>query len=404
MNRSDLKVIIGGLDLRKRSEEKRYISGFTTDSRLMGVLVIYLRWELGSYYSTDEDDRSFHQFFYIETTEVGIESYRSLYGNDAVAMLEIEQAMLGGLGSEKIDITEREARILLQEYAGYNKRFGEELPEGEDEYGFLLTEAVDSTPAEREALFRKTCVRLGNGNQLINYFLMRYFGGDVDAVRILAGDQIASTLSRDTYCDTLCLNRIEKLPGKGEEAAYLCESLIESDTAHRIVTSEIHTTGSRVSSFEVLSAFRISAAETAMKLERPEFVTVYEVQADSVRLEEFLDNRYMSAMKRDTEAGRLYLNFNENNNHLKEAVYRLNDDVKGMVYLTDDGQLVLATYSLARIHRLEREIQASPFAHKLSAIAKYEFKEDVFYDFVRSETGDFIHFVEYLCDFDPEDE
>jgi hypothetical protein len=35
-------------------------------------------------------------------------------------------------------------------------------------------------------------------------------------------------------------------------------------------------------------------------------------------------------------------------------------------------------------------------------IAKYEFKEDIFYDFVRADTGDFVHYVNDICDFDPE--
>jgi hypothetical protein len=119
---------------------------------------------------------------------------------------------------------------------------------------------------------------------------------------------------------------------------------------------------------------------------------------------EFLDAGLPSAMKNTTDFGKLYLTFNENNNHLKKAVYRLNDDIKGMIYVTDEGQLILASYSLAQIHRLERGVRSLPFGRKLLALAKYEFKEDMFYDFVRNETGDFISYVEEVCEFDPEED
>jgi hypothetical protein len=88
---------------------------------------------------------------------------------------------------------------------------------------------------------------------------------------------------------------------------------------------------------------------------------------------------------------------------MKRSVYRLNDDVKGMIYVTDDAQLILAAYSLPLIHRLERESQSWPFCRQLLPVAKYEFKEDIFYDFVRADIGDFIHYVNDICDFDPED-
>jgi hypothetical protein len=89
---------------------------------------------------------------------------------------------------------------------------------------------------------------------------------------------------------------------------------------------------------------------------------------------------------------------------LKKPVYRLNDDIKGMIYVTDEGQLILAAYSLSQIHRLERGIQSLPFGRKLLALAKYEFKEDMFYDFVSNGTGDFVSYVEEVCEFEPEED
>jgi hypothetical protein len=131
-------------------------------------------------------------------------------------------------------------------------------------------------------------------------------------------------------------------------------------------------------------------------------MTVYEILSDVDHIMELFDAQYPAAMKRDTGAGRLYLNFNDNNNHVKRRLYRLNDDIQGMIYVTEEGQISLGAYSLNLIHRLEKVVQSHACREQLLPIAKYEFKEDVFYDFVESDCGDFIHFIEYLCDFDPE--
>jgi hypothetical protein len=180
--------------------------------------------------------------------------------------------------------------------------------------------------------------------------------------------------------------------------------LVETGTDHRIVVSEISIEGGFVASFDIISSFPITTAETAMKLERPEFITVYDVFMDTKTLLGFLDEKYPSALKRDTDAGRLYMRFSESNDHLKASVYRLNDDVEGMIYVSDEGQLVLAAYALLQVIRLERYAQEWPLAGNLAIIAKYEFKEDVFYDFIKNDGENFVRFVEEICEFEPEDE
>jgi hypothetical protein len=426
MKTSDLKVIMGGAAGTAPETEREFVSAYATNSRLMGVFVVYIEWEQkaapgrgagpspsGASGPGDPGDPggpgdpcTLRQFFYIETTEVGIESYRSVWGEDETKLTEAEQSMTGGLGAEKVSLTEREARLLIREYAGYNKRFGERLPEGEMEYGFLLNEPVDEPGSvEWETLFARICIAPENDYELINYFLMRYFAADGDAVRYLSarGRSDGSLPEPWRAPDTLCLNKIRPhRDGEGRQS-YICESLIENNFGHQIVVSEIGVLGGKVSQFGIINDFAISGVETAMKLERPEFITVYEIFSDPEKAMEHLDARYLAAMQRDTDVGRLYLRFHDNNDHMKRSVYRMNDDVKGMIYVTDDAQLILAAYSLSLIHRLEREAQNWPFCRQLLPVAKYEFKEDIFYDFVSSGTGDFIYYVNDVCDFDPED-
>ncbi len=61
--------------------------------------------------------------------------------------------------------------------------------------------------------------------------------------------------------------------------------------------------------------------------------------------------------------------------------YRLNEDVLGMYFVSDSGQLISASYSLEEIRQLEIDLGTSSFGRKLIPTAKYEFQEPVLYEF-----------------------
>ena len=404
MERGDLKIIVGGADPRLRQRNRKFVRAFATNSRLVGVVVLYFEWEPNFIDPNNREMSPFHQFFYVETSEVGIESYKSIHGDNFREIDEVEKTMIGGLGAQKVPLSEKEAYILIKKFAEYNKKFNEKLPPGYDEYGFLLEQEVEFSEEEYINVLKKTCVEIENTYELINYFLIRYFARDFEAVELLLADNVKETLSFDISSDALNMNKTDDHVDENGNTSYISESLIEKGNSHRIVISDITVFDGMITSFEIISNFPISGIETAMKLERPEFVTVFEVIADETEVREVLDKENMSALVRDTEAGRLYLNFNDNNDHIKKPIYRLNDDVKGMIYFTIDGQIILSAYSLSRIRWLEKELISYPFGLNIFPLAKYEFREDVFYDFVKSDRYDFVSYIEEIFDFGPEDE
>lgn len=395
---------MGGADPRERQRNRRFVSAFATNSRLMGVVVLYIEWEPNMLEASNREMSSFHQYFYVETSEVGIESYKSIHGDNFKEIDEVEKTMIGGLGAQKIPLTEKEAYILFNKFADLNKKYKEDFPPGFEEYGFLLEQEIEFSEAEYIDVLKKICVKIENVNELINYFLIRYFAEDYEAVELLLSEEANNAISFDISSEALCMNKTEEHIDENGNMSYISESLIESGISHRIVISDITIFDGKISSFDIISNFPISSIETAMKLERPEFVTVFEVMKKDSDVKDALDHGKMSALIRDTNAGRLYLTFNDDNDHLKKPLYRLNDDVKGMIYFTDEGQLILAAYSLSRIRWLEKEVIFHPFGSDLLPLAKYEFKEDVFYDFVKSDTGDFINYIECICDFDPSED
>ena len=137
-----------------------------------------------------------------------------------------------------------------------------------------------------------------------------------------------------------------------------------------------------------------------MMLAKPEFVTVYEVLLSEEDMENNIGELTISfnTIMSEQENGRLFMAFKKNNDHVNSRVFRLSNDVKGIYYLTDFGQLIVASYTLHEIRYLENQLKASPLAPFLIATAKYEFKEPVLFEFMQSNFEDFDDFLNFIRD------
>ncbi|MHC1722028.1 MAG: hypothetical protein AB9836_02350 [Aminipila sp.] len=384
------KVIRGGLDSPLGSN-KQFISAYITDTRLMGVTGLYIHWGI----ETEDLSSDFHQFFYFDAEEYGFETYKSIIGNDIEEITVIESALLGGLGGQKVKITEKEACYLVQEYVKANEDLSLPLPKGKEEYHFILEKDINLSTKDKHELMKKMCDPIHSEFQVINYFLMRCFGRDYYAAKYLTDDKTPVEIYSDYPISTLCKNTIDVCDE--EINSYLCESLVESNGKYHIVISEISIEELLVSSFKRRSDFKVSAAEAAMMLSRPEFITVYDLQTDN---DEFIDNSLAeittSAMMTIHENGRLFLAFNKNNSHVDKPVFRLNEDVYGMFYISDFGQMIIASYNVKGILALEMDLRKSPLKEYMDMTAKYEFKEPILYEFIQSDFDDFEDFLEFI--------
>jgi len=384
-------VIKGGLSYPYESDKKTFVSAFVTDTRLMGVVGLYMHWEI----EADRFASDFHQFFYFDAEEYGFETYRSISGNDMSEISYIEHALMGGLGGQKIDLTQKEAAFLIQSYANMNRRLSTPLPDGQKEYGFLLEPEVDMTDKEKLALFRKQCTPITSTYQAINYFLMRCFAHDYEAAEYLSAGGFPPDIYADIPPATLCKNTIDAFENE-DGSSYLCESLIEHDTSYVLTVSEITMSKTKVASFEKRSAMQVSAVEAAMMLSRPEFVTVYEILSTPEEFDASLAELTSGTLLTAHSSGRLFLAFNKNNDHVDKQVFRLNEDVFGLYYITDYGQMIIAAYSIKGIHSMEKELRKSTVAQSLLPVSKYEFKEPVLYEFIQSDFEDFEEFLEFI--------
>ena len=90
LSKPKLTVIEGGLSASMENRDKYFVSAYVTNTRLMGVLSVYARWKL----SDTEPEYDLHQFFYIDCEEAGLETYKSIFGNDLEEISYIEQSLI----------------------------------------------------------------------------------------------------------------------------------------------------------------------------------------------------------------------------------------------------------------------------------------------------------------------
>ncbi|MDD4199769.1 MAG: hypothetical protein PHS19_00105 [Eubacteriales bacterium] len=396
MNANDLKVITGGLTSEINNYSRNFESAYVTDTRLIGVLAVYAHWKM------DEGPcREFHQFFYIDCEEAGLETCTSIRGEFGEEARQMEQSLIGGLGASRISLSEKEFRWLMNHWKDFNRKQNLPLPAGIGEYGFIFDNHAKLSQKEETHLLDRLCVIITSDYQAVNYFLMRCFSRDYEAASRLTNPDYDFPLDiYDAYVKaTFCKNTIdiEKEYGDGS-IAYLCESVIEMDGRHEIVVSKVVVRNFEIIGFEHCSGFEISSAEAAMMLRKEEFISVYEVMVDEDVLEENLGEFTLglNTIMTEHESGRMFMAFKKTNDHVKERIFMLSNDVSGVYFLTDFGQLIVMSNTEAGIRRLEAKIAANPLHPYLLLTHRFEFTQPVLFEFINSGFEDFDDFLNFL--------
>jgi hypothetical protein len=391
LKKSDLKVIVGGLSAPSPVQDRRFLSAFVTNTRLMGVVGLYINWEL----ETRDGFTSMHQYYYYDAEEYGFETYKSIYGNNVTELAIVEQTLIGGLGGSKVDLLEEEACLLVQLFAEANRTFSLDLPGKKEEYDFILKKELDNREALTQVVMDKMCGPLESGYQVINYFLMRCFSRDFTAAEYLSCGGFELDLFPEYAPSTLCKNSIKRLR-QGGGNRFSCESLVEENGKYDLLFTELEISDLQIEEYKRTATLSISPQEAGMLLARPEFVTLYEIVFDPVNFDDLMVEATERAMVTIHPNGKLYLAFNKNNDHVHKREYRLNDDVYGIYYVSDFGQMIVASYSRQGIRSIEEGLKKSPLHNYLLETNRFEFKEPVLYEFVNSDFDDFEDFVDVI--------
>ena len=376
-------------------ETKEFVSAYVTDTRLMGVVGLYIDWDVfNRVYIND-----FHQFFYFDAEEFGLESYHDLTGVNNAEVEYMEKKLFDGLGGKKIPLTEDEACFLVQSFAEDTERLGQPLPARRESYDFILKRTPALTEEEKKAAVQKMCTPIESDYQLIHYYLMRAFGKDEKGMSYLTPpdrDPEQFTEIGGAKPASLCKNTIDEFIDSEGNLSYLNESILETGSHYQLAISELRIKNGLVVSAQRRSAFPISIQEVSMMLARPEFVTVFEILIPADDFDTAFSTFSVGFTMTSHDNGRLFMQFNKNNDHVKQRTFFLNNDIRGLYYITDFGQMILCAYSLPAIQRLEAELQKSAIGMDVLPTAKYEFKNPILYEFIHSEFEDFEDFLDDL--------
>ena len=408
-------VIKGGKEAPSASSGYSFVYGIMTDTRLMGVTGLELVWDVYK----DGKMQKLNQIFYLDAEEYGIESYIEGFGYNPPEIITERERLFSALGGRPVPVREKEARFLIQTHLNINKKHNQELPDGREKYAYLLKPQQTLTPEEYFSLYDRMCAVPHTSEYTINHCIMRSVSGDIRGASYLAADahfpegtevtpdMIPEFKLTGIFSDqpaTLCRNTIEA-HGDPDDNIYMCESLIEYKNNYRLMTSEIHLTEdlSKVISADKISDFKITNTEAAMLMNRSEFITVYEVMSDDPEFQDVFRNFTLPFTETVYDAGRLYIDFNDTNSHVGRPIYRINDDIHAMFYLSDAGELLIMAYDPVTVQRAEFNLALSIYPFPMALNMKYEFKEPVLYEFINSGFDSFADFVRFISGTDPED-
>ena len=230
------------------------------------------------------------------------------------------------------------------------------------EYKTLLEEPVTLSPKERQAIIEKICTPILSDYQLIHYFVMRCFARDWEGASYLIEGDIDLDALAAKKAATLCKNTIEEYTDENGTASYLCEALIDMNGNYELVVLEITVSNRKVLSATRRSSFRITSAEAAMMMNRPEYVTVYEILTDPVEFDEEFLPLVATAMQTNHENGRLFMEFKKTD-HVKSIQSK--QDVLDCITFQSFGQTSWR-HELKVIHSIDvcRKALWAPPSHK----------------------------------------
>lgn len=387
MEKDKFKVIKGGGN-RLPKPKYRYIKGYATNTRLMGVIGVQLFWKT-------EEGYEYVQFFHLDYEEYGIDGFESLTNARYDEINIVTNKMMGGLGGKFVRISEREGIYLIKESYKINEKYNQHLPGLIEEYEYLLERDISLTKQEEQELWYKICEPIDNDIQLINYFLMRAIGADGTGKEFLSlKDTTGFKPVNKSY--TLIKNVVEVSHSKDGVNYYNSESVIDLDKGYQLIISEIAVKdtdmGPRVVSAEVKSKMRISTIEAAFQLKKPEYVLIYSLN-DFIEFIEIFDGEKPGAMQNIHQAGFLYTEFNPNNDHVKQPIYYLNGDIYAVYYVTTGNQLAVAAYKEENLKDIKAYFNVEEFKEIMEFESEFKIDNPILYEFVQSGYDNFYQFI-----------
>ena len=144
-----------------------------TQSRLMGSMGMIID-------STDENGDNVKQYFLLDSEGLGLCDYVKLINPSEKKAYMEEERLMGGLGSDRIEISEEEAKFLIQHFGSRNIRYGKELAGEVEDYIDIINDF--KSDLNIYDLYPKICKEVKEEIEFVNYMVMRLVAWDREAL------------------------------------------------------------------------------------------------------------------------------------------------------------------------------------------------------------------------------
>ncbi|MFR8152581.1 MAG: hypothetical protein ACLU7U_04780, partial [Romboutsia timonensis] len=189
-----------------------------TNSRLMGTMGLLINWE-------DKQDKIV-QYFLLDAEGLGLADYVSLKNPTKDEAHREEERLMGGLGSDRIRISEDEALFLVKYFGNKNSYYEKPLPGEVEEYIDIINKY--ETNLKIEDIYPKICKPIKDEVEFINYMTMRFIAWDRESLRYFSSSEEIANMHITNINGTLLKNTV--IP-KGNKR-YISEALYEDNDGY----------------------------------------------------------------------------------------------------------------------------------------------------------------------------
>lgn len=349
-----------------------------TRSRLMGSMGLKLCWQNG-------DDR-IEQFYILDAEGLGISDFQMVKNPSEKESKQKEDAIMSGLGSERMDIDFQHALYLVNRYGRKTLEYGKKLPDGYEHFQFILD--MDFDDSKYSHLFESICKKFESEVEFVNYMVMRFVARDREGLKHFSRNAAISDMRITNRNGALLKNEAEKVrPGK-----YKCTTIFEDEDVYYKallwLAVEKEEDAYVLNSLMIQDVRQISDEDALENISKEEYVGIYKILDSDFEGKFHEENS--NYIKIAFDNGNMYTLFNEDNAHVNRQTYLINEDIKDIFYFVDN-QLIVSNYSPD--DRIESDDRLHRYKSHIDLKDEFIFNCSVIYDFANSKMNNFYEFL-----------
>ncbi len=346
------------------------VACYMTKTRLMGALAGYIDYRI--------DQLRIVEFYHIEFEEYGIDRFEQLVAPSDHDVVKMRLEMFGRLGGEIVALSEVEFSQLIAAAITINRQ-SDSLMQAVAKSQWLPS-VIDPDLTAYYSAINKLIESIPSQYAFGHYFLMRYFAQDSIYKQMI---KIAPPEPPDYY--TLLLNQLTKRVDDYHFSALLLGK------GYASASGTIHFSSRAIQSLTDLKITAISEGDAAALLRQNEHIVVYQVYDQNIESHLLQAHKYLVPTLYPN--GRLYIKYRNDDKHLNQPLFRLNDDVEVYIYVTDGAQLLLVGNSKRALEQWHR-LLIRRFSSSLRRAQTFNFDSSILYDFILSNYDNFDYYLD----------